>query len=515
MTRKRETGGVYKRGDTWWIHYRVDGERYFESADTGDERAARSLLAQRRREIRDGTWTPPGQRSEAAPAPAPAVLTVRAYLAAWVERRKAAGVRTVRNDALFFETHVNPAIGDLALVDVTRVHVRDLVGKVSSYVSKATGETLSPRYVLHVYRTLATAMHDAVLDGLIPATPCTLRTRRGELPKLRDKDPKWRAQAVYSREEAEQMLTDARIPPDRRMIYGLQLLGGLRAMEAAGRRWQDYDATAKPLGRLVVATQADGAQGDRETKTGEIRDVPVHPTLARMLETWRREGFPMLFGRRPDPEDPIVPSRNDVEGRCFRTRSAMYDRLLDDVTRIKLRRVPALQHSMRATFLSLLELDGANMAIARRATHAAPSDVVGGYIRVRWEDLCREIAKLQIGGNVVSLAARRASNDHASGDSHGDSQAGGAISSRNLLGVAGVEATAQTGIAGDSRDTTDTGPSAAPPASPGKTADRDHETQSVTKSVTPTAEELARRLAALDPERLAKLLEALDRERED
>lgn len=62
----------------------------------------------------------------------------------------------------------------------------------------------------------------------------------------------------------------------------------------------------------------------------------------------------------------------------------------------EVRRVPSARHAQRATFLTLLEADGANMAIARRATHRAPTDVVGGYIRSTWAQVCDEISKLAL-----------------------------------------------------------------------------------------------------------------------
>jgi len=419
---KQTSGGVRKRGLGWWLRYTVDGVRYQESAATGDERAARSLLAQRRREIVDGTWKAPGERAglarveearaelaralDAAPDAKP--ITVGEYLDAWTKRRAENGVRHARNEATYFARYVKPEIGARPLAEVTRTHVRDLVAKLATVKSDKTGTTLSPRTVIHVYRALSCAFADAVLEEVIAASPCTLKTRKGELPRKRDKDPTWRASAVYTRDEIEVLLADDRVPLDRRAFYALMALGGLRTSEAAGRRWRDYDVTAKPLGRLVVATQADGATGSRETKTGDTREVPVVPALAAILAEWKLSGFPLLFGRHAQPDDPIVPSRGDLKhGASFRSRAGTFDRLRDDLATLELRRVPSLQHAMRATFLSLLEVDGANMGIARRATHAAPSDVVGGYIRVQWADLCREIGKLNVrprkGAKVITL----------------------------------------------------------------------------------------------------------------
>ena len=434
MTR-RSTGTVRKRGDVWHVRYYVDGQRFEESAETGDERAARSLLAQRRREIADGSWKAPHARTAAArveaaresleaaiaAAPEGAPITLSRYLDGWTMRRREAGVRNARAEAQWFAMYVTPTLGARSLASITRLEIKDLVDGLTRTTSKKTGRVLAARSVLHVYRTLATAFADAVLDALSAASPCTLKTRKGELPKKRDGSSTWRAQAVYSLAEAEHVLTDPRVPADRRAFCALELLAGLRANEACGRRWRDYDASAEPLGRLTVATQADGADADRDTKTGDVREVPVVPALASILDDWRRVGFPLLFGRHVEPDDPIVPTRHDMTGRSFRNPATTHDRLLEDLKRIEARRVPHAQHSMRATFLSRLEAVGANMAIARRATHAAPSDVVGGYIRTSWADLCREVGKLDIeirrAAKVIPLHAAKASNGGSYGGS--------------------------------------------------------------------------------------------------
>lgn len=420
---RRSTGSIRRRGSTLSLRYTVAGQRFEESVGHGDERAARSLLAQRRREIIAGTWKAPEERAATAAVerlerelavaraalPTPPV-TLAAYLNERHGKREAAGVRGVRNEGTWWRDVVIPAMGSKLLSEVTRADVLALIQSLSSTPREKTGRPLSPRSILHVYRGLTTAFADAMIDGLVSANPCTLRTRRGELPVKRDRDPEWRASSVYSLEEAEAVLSDGRIPADRRTYYALQLLAGLRTSEAAGLRWSDVDTSAQPLGRLTVARQADGATATRATKTGEVRRVPIVPTLAGILEHWRTEGFPLLFRRFPSPSDPVVPTRNDPEGRSFRVTETMCNRLAEDLEAVGLRRVPHPQHAMRATFLSALEAAGANMGIARRATHRAPTDVVGGYLRTSWADLCREVAKLPIvvrpSAEVLALGKR-------------------------------------------------------------------------------------------------------------
>jgi len=100
------------------------------------------------------------------------------------------------------------------------------------------------------------------------------------LPKVRDGKKGWRAGAVFSREELEALISDSRVPHDRRVMYALASVGCLRHGEAAGLRWRDVVFGLEPLGRIVVLTSYD--QGD--TKTGAERWMG-RPRAAQFFET--------------------------------------------------------------------------------------------------------------------------------------------------------------------------------------------------------------------------------------
>lgn len=51
-------GRLYRRGETWWIDFSFEGERYRESSGSTRKKDARSLLQQRMKEIADGTFAP-------------------------------------------------------------------------------------------------------------------------------------------------------------------------------------------------------------------------------------------------------------------------------------------------------------------------------------------------------------------------------------------------------------------------------------------------------------------------
>jgi integrase len=87
-------------------------------------------------------------------------------------------------------------------------------------------------------------------------------------------------------------------------MYAVMFLGAMRFGEAAALTWRDYDAKASPLGKLVVEKSYSSKTHDvKATKTDNPREMPVHPTLARILAEWKLEGFGAFMGRAPKPDD--------------------------------------------------------------------------------------------------------------------------------------------------------------------------------------------------------------------
>lgn len=216
----------------------------------------------RRRAVRDAKAIDEKRPGGATP--------VRTFAKKWLEERRALGVRSIADDESRMKRHILPELGDLSLEEVQSRHIRELVLKLRTKTLRED-EKLAPRTVRNIYGLLSTMFRDAVADGLVATTPCVVR--RGVLPKKADKDPSWRPTAIYTREEAERLISDRRIPEDRRVLYALKVLAGLRHGEAASLRWRQYDRTLEPLGGLSL----------EHTKTDVPRRVPVHPTLARVL----------------------------------------------------------------------------------------------------------------------------------------------------------------------------------------------------------------------------------------
>ena len=90
--------------------------------------------------------------------------------------------------------------------------------------------------------------------------------------------------ALFERHEIEKLLTSPLIPLDRKMFYAISVFTGGRFGEVAALQCSDYAASLRPLGRIPISrSYSTKAKRVKPTKTGAVKDAPVHPTLAALL----------------------------------------------------------------------------------------------------------------------------------------------------------------------------------------------------------------------------------------
>lgn len=395
-----KNAGISGRKPIFWVQYAITEEmrvrfglkkRDVRERSGPVRKAADALLAQRRRQVKEGTWRP---RKFGGSADS---ITVEDYVTkSWIPFRERSKVKSAHDEKQRLRDHVLPVIGHKFLREVTRKDMVQLVNHFMDTPSAKTQELPAPRTVHRVYEDVRTMYAHAVeVDEIVPATPCTLKVRRGELPPKEDKDPRWRASALFERIEVETLLSDEEIPFQRRMIYALMFLTGSRIGEVAGVLWRDYTPGMKPLGRILVATQ----YGGERTKTRAVRTVPVHPVLASMLAAWKLQGFPELFGGPPRPDDFIVPRMSSIKGVASRELHQYSSKVWEDLQRhlekhgFRRRRT----HDARRTLITLAQSDGADERWLNWITHGpSKGNMMHAYTSPPWEKLCEQISCLRI-----------------------------------------------------------------------------------------------------------------------
>jgi integrase len=367
-------GCVYRRHNSLWLKYQdADGHWRYQASGfkAGDERKAEGLLLRLENLVKSGV-------DVVKDGP----MTVQRWSELWLESRRAKGVVVADDYESRLKNHILPHIGALRLREVLPVHIEGLVRSLRS-------KRLAPRTVRHIYFQAHGMFEKAIRKGHISINPCNLD--EDDLPEKMDKNPEWRATAIYARTEVEQIISDPRVPQDRRMLDALLFLAGIRFGEAAALRWHHYDEKAEPLGRLIIAKSYNTKlKVEKSVKTKVPRTVPVHPVLAALLAEWKLGGWARMMGRGPLPKDLIVPSRRGDN----RSANHMLKKFHADLERLGLRE--RRQHDLRRTFISLCLGDGASKDILRWITHAPEGDVVDDYTTLVWQPLCREVAKLQI-----------------------------------------------------------------------------------------------------------------------
>lgn len=378
------TMSIFRRGTKLYAKIKDVSGKWQQVATgfaVGEEDAARRWLDGQRHQV----------EAAIAAGATTGPLTVAGYAKPWLQERRDLGLDWT-NDETRLRLHVLPVIGH---VPIANIHASHLVALVMG-LRKAGGH--GPRTIRNIYSVIAALLRDAELAGLIDRAPTKLTSY--QLGPVHDVDPERRGDAVFTAPEVEQLISSPVVPPDRRVVYALGALAGLRHGEIAGLRWHRYETAREPLGMLVIATSYNKGR----TKTGAVRRMPVHPELAAVLGRWWLAGWAQLIGRAPTPDDLIVPLEHDApkkQARAnpraggMRNKNDSRKRWLLDLAELGLRHRRG--HDLRATFITLAEEGGADPAIISRLTHTGVGrDAYAGYSRPQWETYCREVAKLQI-----------------------------------------------------------------------------------------------------------------------
>lgn len=176
------------------------------------------------------------------------------------------------------EGHINnyilPAFGRVSVARIRPMDVRE-------WVAALIAHGLAPGTVRAVYASFSRVMNQAVIDGLIPRSPCLGVT----LPK----DEVRREMHVLEPAQIEQ-LADAVAPRYRALIFTAAYTG-LRWGELAALRLKNLDLVAGSISVVESVTEVKGILHVGPTKTGATRTIALPNFLRQMLADHTKE-FP-------------------------------------------------------------------------------------------------------------------------------------------------------------------------------------------------------------------------------
>ncbi|WP_231509424.1 tyrosine-type recombinase/integrase [Streptosporangium roseum] len=209
-------------------------------------------------------------------------ITVKEWHAKWWSARVVED-ETRRGDSGCFKHHILPYWEEWRLGDIGRIDVQ-------AWVRTMEQNDVGRHAIRRSCNLLVALLGDAVIEGLIPVSPC----QKVDLPATPPKAPAW-----FTRSQID--VIEAELPAGHAAMVELMGYTGLRWGEAAGVAGADRDnKTGNPIdwlrGRLQVRGTIDGksAKWKQYPKTSSSRrEVPVPAHVLDQLA-------PLLVGRPRD-----------------------------------------------------------------------------------------------------------------------------------------------------------------------------------------------------------------------
>lgn len=301
------------------------------------------------------------------------MLTVAEALARWLATMTGPSARDARSAA-------DRVRSDLGSRRISDVRTRDVIAWLA--LLEQSGRW-SPNRIRTFLWALRGAFSAAVMDGAVEIDP-TRQIPRSALPRRRTRSSYRPSDLILSPHEMGAMLRLA--PVLRRAQWATVILSGVRVGELSALRWRDI-LPMRPLDALVVSRSWSTRRGEMSsTKTGAMRRVPIHPTLAAALER-HRDAWRLTFERPPADDDLLYPRRwrGELEPQHQPQILAAWKR---DLHLAGL--MPRPIHCARHTFLTTAIAHGAAESAAFACTHG-DSTIRGVYRHWRWASLCEAV----------------------------------------------------------------------------------------------------------------------------
>lgn len=373
---RRRRGGIWKRGEVWWLTFTVGEKRVRcpardpqTGAPAGDKEEAKNLLAAIRSDLLRGAMRFEDlQRRRRRQGP-----TVSGVCESFLKDYRGPRVRDLeayRADANALLAHVtgecrchdpeddairpgrcltcgsrtgeghgssHVSLGDLRAETLTTLDVEQLRDGLLAAGS-------SPQTTLHVLHRLSKALDWARKQGIIKRADNPVRgVEKPSGP--RTGEPIAPERYLSAAEATELLAWSTKHAPLDAPLYAAAIYTGMREGELLRLRWSDVDLAG---GRILV----------RESKSGRARSVPINPALLTILKAWRKQpehkAAGLVFG---DPEG------------TERVPLTVRRRLARALAGAKVREVRF--HDLRHTAASLLVSSGVDLlAVSRILGHA-------------------------------------------------------------------------------------------------------------------------------------------------
>lgn len=206
-------------------------------------------------------------------------MTVNEMLVGIIENARQAKSHSPSTLAFYrrqLSAQIKPKWGDTLLQDVRTCDLREWIIGLN--------KTLQPKSIRNTVGVLSLALGQAYMDGLIPSNPLTPLKLRKLLPK---KSPSARDKICpFNDIEIEEILDIFR-SPEERCLWQFAFATGLRTGELIALKWQHINEKTRSIRVTDNIVSAEHGTVQKDTKTGNEREIPILPAARESLETMR------------------------------------------------------------------------------------------------------------------------------------------------------------------------------------------------------------------------------------
>lgn len=362
-----------KSGIVYWIQNRWNKKPQWERSGTSKRQAEQDDRAMKKA-IEAGTYVPKTGLHK---------LTVAGECEQLVKSVEGPS-KEIYSDRLRLHVLSRPWLADAPAHQVEGSHIEQLVKEMRAEKKTDGTRRLSDQQIANVLEALRLVYSRAIKAKRLTDNPVVLADHDLQASD-EEREP-------YTKTEATLLMRHTKIRLPVRVMNALAFYSGAREGELCGCKWSDIDVET-PLHCLNIRRQYNGRP--LKGKKARPRTVPVHPELAKALNEWATSGFELYTGRKPTPEDPIVPCLYRGELRHF-TKRGFYNAF---ARACEVSGVPnKTLHSTRHTFTTLCRRADCNDARLREITHGKSKsrkrDISERYTHRDWEELCGVVLKL-------------------------------------------------------------------------------------------------------------------------
>jgi integrase len=231
---------------------------------------------------------------------APSKVTLEEFAAEWLEQQRSRLRPTTHVlYGSYLAQHINPRLGSRKITAITVDDVAALIADMEQgwryrerdgRLVRVTGKPFAAWTIRGVLVVLGRVLGRAARVGTINSNPVR-RLEKEERPKTARREfPSLDREAIGA--------LIAKTPKRYQALVAVSVLTGLRQGEALGLRWQDVNIKA---GLIRVRYQLDRGGVLVEPKTAAAkRDIPIPPSLGRMLAEHKQQAFAKGYAKLAD-----------------------------------------------------------------------------------------------------------------------------------------------------------------------------------------------------------------------